>query len=222
MQNAVALPKTPSVPVTPLSETRVRAHATFRETHDWSAPTLTAVACQGYTSSCTTIASGYGRYTQADPIGFEGGDLNLYRYAGARPLNEIDFLGLSSGPPDNVIPFPGNPNNLPDPNRDPWSDCDDVRRFNPNRKPYTPVMDPKRIVRGAGRALVTFALAAVNVKVWACAIARNYCTAQSGLSYCECMQYADRSNNCSALPAGSSFNCPPQPPPPPPKPCCGK
>ena len=75
-------------------------------------------------------------------------------------------------------------------------------------------MNPRGIARTGARAAIVAVLAYVNVKVWACAIARNYCISQSGLSYCECMQYADASNNCSALPAGSSFDCPPPPPPP--------
>jgi RHS repeat-associated protein len=35
-----------------------------------------------------------GRYTQADPIGFLGGDLNLYGYVGNNPVNRIDTSGL--------------------------------------------------------------------------------------------------------------------------------
>ena len=35
----------------------------------------------------------WGRYTQADPIGLEGG-WNLYRYAAANPLTYVDPLGL--------------------------------------------------------------------------------------------------------------------------------
>ena len=74
-------------------------------------------------------------------------------------------------------------------------------------------MDPKNIARGGARATLIAASAYVNVKVWSCAIARNYCFAQSGLSYCESMQYADKGDNCSLLPAGPQFNCPPPPPP---------
>lgn len=37
---------------------------------------------------------GWGRYTQADPIGFEGGDRNLYRYALDNPVRFSDPLGL--------------------------------------------------------------------------------------------------------------------------------
>ena len=35
-----------------------------------------------------------GRYTQTDPIGFEGGDVNLYGYVGENPVNWMDFNGL--------------------------------------------------------------------------------------------------------------------------------
>lgn len=37
-----------------------------------------------------------GRYTQVDPIGFAGGDLNLYGYANNRPINLLDYLGLKT------------------------------------------------------------------------------------------------------------------------------
>lgn len=38
--------------------------------------------------------AGWGRYTQSDPLDFEGGDINLYRYALANPLRFADPLGL--------------------------------------------------------------------------------------------------------------------------------
>jgi RHS repeat-associated protein len=47
-----------------------------------------------------------GRWTRKDPIGFGGGDLNLYAYAGDDPVNYIDPSGLVAGkspfPPDSV------------------------------------------------------------------------------------------------------------------------
>lgn len=36
-----------------------------------------------------------GRFISEDPIGFEGGDVNLYAYVGNNPVNLIDPLGLS-------------------------------------------------------------------------------------------------------------------------------
>lgn len=41
--------------------------------------------------------SGWGRYTQSDPMGLAGG-VNLYRYAEGNPLTNIDSLGLSPRP----------------------------------------------------------------------------------------------------------------------------
>lgn len=39
-----------------------------------------------------------GRYVQSDPIGFDGGDLNLYAYVWNDPLNANDILGLAGEP----------------------------------------------------------------------------------------------------------------------------
>lgn len=46
-----------------------------------------------------------GRWTAVDPIGFRGGDTNLYRYVSNDPVNRVDVFGLQSGP--------GAPNDLP-------------------------------------------------------------------------------------------------------------
>jgi RHS repeat-associated protein len=43
---------------------------------------------------------GAGRWAERDPLGFGGGDLNLYRYVGNRPSNSKDPLGLN--PSDSV------------------------------------------------------------------------------------------------------------------------
>ena len=40
-----------------------------------------------------------GRWTQTDPIGFEAGDLNLYRYVGNSPVNALDPDGKFELPP---------------------------------------------------------------------------------------------------------------------------
>ncbi len=39
-----------------------------------------------------------GRYLRVDPIGFDGGDVNLYAYVLSNPINTIDMLGLFEWP----------------------------------------------------------------------------------------------------------------------------
>lgn len=47
------------------------------------------------------------RFISADPLGFGGGDVNLYAYVGNDPADFVDALGLKGGPPS---PIPPNPN----------------------------------------------------------------------------------------------------------------
>jgi RHS repeat-associated protein len=54
--------------------------------------------------------AGWGRYTQADPIGFESGDTNWYAYAGGNAVGFSDPLGLQTvgtGVGNAVIPLYG-------------------------------------------------------------------------------------------------------------------
>ena len=49
-----------------------------------------------------------GRFTSEDPIGFSGGDINLYGYVSNNPLNSIDPYGLQDGPVNylrNPLPY---------------------------------------------------------------------------------------------------------------------
>jgi len=41
-----------------------------------------------------------GRFMSEDPIGFESGDVNLFRYVGNSPINRIDPSGLVTIPPE--------------------------------------------------------------------------------------------------------------------------
>ena len=50
---------------------------------------------------------GWGRYTQADPIGLRGGDLNIFRYALSRPTGVVDPLGLDIRVCCRPFDFPG-------------------------------------------------------------------------------------------------------------------
>jgi RHS repeat-associated protein len=159
-----------------------------------------------------------GRFLGEDPLRFRT-DRNFYRYVINNPAVLRDPHGLDG----EVLPFTPPP---PGPTgRGPF-DCDDIRPFDPNRVPLgrrTLFMDPKRIVSGGGRMIVVAVLAAINIKVWSCAIARNFCLLQStGLSFCECMRDADSGNHCSQLPAGKQFDCSPpkRPEPPAPRSCC--
>jgi RHS repeat-associated protein len=44
-----------------------------------------------------------GRFLSEDPIGFNGGDQNLYRYVRNRPLNAVDPLGLSEATEEGLL-----------------------------------------------------------------------------------------------------------------------
>jgi len=48
----------------------------------------------GSVQSAYKLASGRGEFLQTDPIGFAGGDVNLYRHVVNNPINNIDPLGL--------------------------------------------------------------------------------------------------------------------------------
>ena len=47
-----------------------------------------------------TLNSRLGIFHQEDPIGFAGGDVNLYRYVGNNPVNFVDPLGLLLADPN--------------------------------------------------------------------------------------------------------------------------
>jgi RHS repeat-associated protein len=71
--------------------------------------------------------SNLGRFISEDPIGFEGGDVNLYGYVGSNPVSRIDPLGLQD---TDVIILNSPPFNNPKPiNCSCNKDSDDVRRM---------------------------------------------------------------------------------------------
>jgi RHS repeat-associated protein len=48
------------------------------------------------------------RFIAEDPLGFGGGDTNLYAYVGGNPINKVDPLGLTEFPDNFVGPLPQN------------------------------------------------------------------------------------------------------------------
>lgn len=59
----------------------------------------TRIVLIAFMLSYSSIA--FARYLESDPIGFEGGDLNLYTYVGNNPINLVDPFGLYDAPPEN-------------------------------------------------------------------------------------------------------------------------
>ncbi len=57
-----------------------------------------------------------GRWLSTDPIGFEAGDVNLYRYVGNGPLRWCDASGFQTKPGNGISPIVG----LPDDNDGKW------------------------------------------------------------------------------------------------------
>lgn len=52
-----------------------------------------------------------GRFISEDPIGFEGGDLNLMAYVGNNPIMLVDPEGLSEWKPQDAVSYLNNPAN---------------------------------------------------------------------------------------------------------------
>jgi hypothetical protein len=66
-----------------------------------------------------------GRWTIEDPIAFEGGDVNLYRYVGNSPANATDPTGLAEEPVQGMTPSHNRPRPIrpPAPQPAPPSSC---------------------------------------------------------------------------------------------------
>jgi RHS repeat-associated protein len=80
-----------------------------------------------------------GRWMSEDPIGFESGDANLYRYVGNAPTADTDPSGLVEGPPYDTGGYPmpeppGGPH--PDIPGGPWRWCPNPQ--NPRGGVYVP------------------------------------------------------------------------------------
>ena len=92
------------------------------------------------------------RFISEDPIGFSGGDVNLYRYVGNSPVNWVDLLGLDPiviNPPNHWIPStpPGEVN--------PVLKC----HVNPHRDPIENLIGAGIILGGIGVAIIPEAVA---------------------------------------------------------------
>lgn len=148
------------------------------------------------------------RFIGEDPIGFGGGDVNLYRYVHDSPTTRTDPLGLQdppklSKPP---LPFPPPPRpedpNAPEPSNLPnarpydqgWptnpdgSPVDPKWPLGPNglpRQPSEPLVDPGELPSPG--AVVAGAAAAVS---WGCVIVETYCALQTKQGYDRCVQAA--------------------------------
>jgi RHS repeat-associated protein len=84
-----------------------RAFGLQTQTQGTSTNPLTFVGKQGYYHDseaelylCTDryYEPTTGRFISEDPIGYKGGDWNLYRYCGNNPVNAVDPSGLRAGP----------------------------------------------------------------------------------------------------------------------------
>jgi RHS repeat-associated protein len=89
-----------------------------------------------------------GRFISKDPIGFEGGDVNLFRYVKNNSVNWFDPRGLQITAPIYLPPFPISPNPINPLTPRQWQGMKDfINLFNPwlNRsKLPTPPSDPSQ------------------------------------------------------------------------------
>jgi len=139
-----------------------------------------------------------GRYLRIDPIGQMGG-VNVYLYVVNNPVNSFDFFGLGD-----IVPFPTDRARPPGsgPPRGPAS----IHNIG-DARPYRMVMDPKRMLRGAG---AVGAAAAAGYASY-CAGARGFCyLGQSAMSPGDCMQTFDPNGLCCLIPGGGE-ECDPPP-----------